>query len=501
MEKRNPPLYFSSLVRIVLFFITGIIWRYFVRMNFFVLSFLIIFTLLFILLSFKKELINSNLILLLSFLSGALHWENAELVAKHNLRAHLEGGHRKVWLKLKVVSSVSRYKEGDKKRYDFFAKVIAFREEEKWISISGKVKAYLFGNEPEFAHGDILLCQGSLVSIKGPLSSDKFSALLFLKSDTVRLVKRSNHPLRYIFRLKDILSKKIDKHLPYPHKAILSALILGERRTIPKEIKENFIHTGTIHILAISGLHVGMIVYIFYLFLKLLRFPRQISLLLLIIFIIAYAIFTGANAPVVRAGIMTGIYLLGLILRKEGNVLNSLALACWIILIFDPYQLFNRGFQLSFLVVLAILLFTPLIEGYFFKKEGCVFLKKGVMKSYCLRLFSVSLSAWLGSAGLVGYYFKMINPIAVMANMLVVPLSFLVLATGIIFLFSFPPFTSPLMATHVLTTEILLRSIALLSKFPWGRISASTFSFSEVILYYLFLGLIIFLIRRKKLTN
>ncbi|MCM8799093.1 MAG: ComEC/Rec2 family competence protein, partial [Candidatus Omnitrophica bacterium] len=340
-----------------------------------------------------------------------------------------------------------------------------------------------------------------LLKVKNTFSLDKFSLILWVKPDTLKIVKESRHIFRFFFRLKEHLSNKIEKNLPYPHQAILSALILGERQKLPSLIKDSFMRTGTVHILSISGLHVGMMVYIFYLFLKLLRFPRQISLFLLILFIIPYVILTGAKAPIVRAGIMSGVYLSGLILRREGNILNSLAIACWLILIFDPYQLFNAGFQLSFLGVLSIVLFTPLIENYFLReKEERVIFKKAHIKRYLFRLFAVSLSAWLGSSGLIGYYFKIINPIAILANIIVIPLSFFVLATGIIFLFSFSLFTSPLSTTNLLTIEILLKSVTFLSKIPGGTVSVTNFSFPLVILYYLCLGIITLVIkvRRKR---
>jgi len=480
---------FPSLFSIVLFFILGIVLAYFIKLNFNLIALLILINF-FLLLIIKK--LSLYLILSISFFLGILRFENARTLPKNNIVYQIREKKRENWFKLKVNS----YIEGKGKRFIFLADVISLLDKDVWLSTSGKIRCYIFGKEPSFNYGDILLSKGIL--IKEEKSSSPIQAILILKS--YQIIKKSKHPFNYLFSLRKKLNQIINENLPYPHQAILSALILGERQRVPKEIEENFIRTGTIHILAISGLHVGMIVYLGYLFLKILRFPRQFAYLLLIVFVFLYSILTGAKPPVMRASLMSGVYLGGLLIKREGNILNSLSLACWIILLIQPYQLFHVGFQLSFLVVLSIIISLFLTQDWF-KKEAIEikYSRKERIKRYFLKMFILSLSAWLGSAGLIAYYFKMVNPIAILANLIVIPLTFFILASGIIFLLFSPCLGEPFLNTNFLFIELLLKFIKYLSKLPGGFFILSHFSFPGVILYYFFLLIAIFLTKRRSL--
>ncbi|PIQ89903.1 MAG: competence protein ComEC, partial [Candidatus Omnitrophica bacterium CG11_big_fil_rev_8_21_14_0_20_42_13] len=238
---------------------------------------------------------------------------------------------------------------------------------------------------------------------------------------------------------------------------VLSAMLLGDRTGLSSDVRQAFIQTGTAHILAISGMHIGIIAFIFLVFLKAVRIPKRVRYVIAVFFLIFYCLLTGARPSVTRAVIMAIVVLAGLLLEREVNIYNSLGLSALVILAYNPYQLSDIGFQLSFISVLSIVYLSPRIE----KLLHCHHI---IVKS-----FSVSLSAWLGTCLIVLYYFKIFSPITVLANLVIVPLVSLVIVAGFIFLSSLliMPFLTLFFAnTAGLAVLILVKSAGLLSRAP-----------------------------------
>ncbi len=503
----------------VLFFISGIIFSYFVSINFAFLSISIFLLLFLALLSLKKRLLSAFFLLCTIFSLGALGYQNSKIIPPNSIFRFISEGRAQVWIKARLCSQIDTlYLSAYKKKLAFILRVLAVENKGVWQSVSGKVRATLFMEQPDFEFGDTLVLKGEILQPQGALQTRDFNykeylarqgiyGIFQIKPETIKIVCQSRNILRYVFRLKDKFRGIINKTLPYPHQAILSALILGDRQGIPRIIKESFSKTGTVHILAISGLHVGLISYIFFLFLKILRIPYHTSCWVLIFLINAYALLTGANAPVVRAALMATVYLAGLLLRREGNILNTLALSCLLILIFNPQQLFNAGFQLSFLSVLSIITLTPLLESYlmpgYLKTSGkanrwILFREKA--KRYVVRAIAVSLSAWLGVVPIVGYYFRLITPITILANLLVIPLAFLILAIGFITLLCgfFSLGLAHLFAyTNLLAINSLINITTALNKIPFGALPTKNFSLPAVFIYYFILTVVFLSVKRK----
>ena len=176
---------------------------------------------------------------------------------------------------------------------------------------------------------------------------------------------------------------------------ILQAFLLGGRLQIPEEIRNLFVVTGTAHILAISGMNMSAVAFVVFFFLRTLHLPRRTQLVGTILFIIAYAFVTGAQESIVRAAVMIVIVFLGRLVEREGETLNSLALAALIILTADPYGIFDIGFQLSFMGVFSIICFyPPLYDGLkrlMMKKSADAELPRWVVM--LTQAFCVSLAA------------------------------------------------------------------------------------------------------------
>jgi competence protein ComEC len=182
-----------------------------------------------------------------------------------------------------------------------------------------------------------------------------------------------------------------------------------------------FRHTGTGHILVIAGLHMAMMTAMVIFVLKLIRIPRSWQVALSIILVFTYALLTGASIPVMRAAFMASVLLAAGGMELESDALNSLCFAALMILFMDASNLFDTSFQLSFAAVAAIVILYAPIEKYL---------------SFCPKVLSCALSvstaAWIGITPLQIWHFGTITPIALIANLFIVPLLDITVALGLV---------------------------------------------------------------------
>ncbi|MBU1912636.1 MAG: ComEC family competence protein [Candidatus Omnitrophica bacterium] len=245
----------------------------------------------------------------------------------------------------------------------------------------------------------------------------------------------SNPVIRYAYLIRDKIKNQFLEKMPLESGAFLRAILLGDRSELPKKLNESFRNSGTMHILAISGLHVALIAAAFLYFFKLIRLKRKISYALTMLFLVFLMLLTGSSASVVRATVMCIVFLTGILLGRQVDGYNSLGAAALFILIVNPKDIFNIGFQLSFIAVLSMIYLTPKFM-LFVKKEWNFYLRK-----YLLEPFSVSVSATLGTFPFILYYFRMATPIAIISNIFIVPLMFVLMIGGMCFIvFGWIPF-------------------------------------------------------------
>src|SRR5438045_4889288 len=224
---------------------------------------------------------------------------------------------------------------------------------------------------------------------------------------------------------------------------------LGLRHQTHDDIEEPFQQTGTLHLFAVAGLHVGIVARLLWTFAMVLRLPRKVATALIIPLLFFYAAITGLHTASVRAAVMSALLLGGIFFDRKVLALNSLAAAAFLILLFDSNQLFTSGFQLSFAVVGAIVL---LADPMFVRFERIVapdaFLPRQLLSRVrrisatvgrgLARGASVSLSAWMASLALIYWYFYLITPVSLLANLLVVPIAYFVLALAMLSLIVVP---------------------------------------------------------------
>ncbi len=223
---------------------------------------------------------------------------------------------------------------------------------------------------------------------------------------------------------------------------LLWAMTLGWKTGLTSEVSEPFMRTGTMHIFAISGLHVALITGILVQLLRVLRVSRGACGVLVIPLIWFYTGVTGWQPSAIRATIMMTVIVLGWALRRPGNLLNSLAAAGFIVLLWQPEQLFQTSFQLSFFVVLSLALWLPPLErlvNRWLQTDPLLpvellprWRRRWTPAARALLLnFAVSFAAWLGSLPLIAHYFHFFAPVTLIANLVIVPLSSLALMSNL----------------------------------------------------------------------
>jgi len=247
--------------------------------------------------------------------------------------------------------------------------------------------------------------------------------------------------------MRNALSRGLDNSPEVQN--FLSGIVLGLRHQTPEDIEEPFQQTGTLHLFAVAGLHVGIVAALLWMLAMVAQLSRKWATALIIPMLFFYAAVTGLHVSSVRAAVMTSILLGGFFFERKAFLLNSLAAAAFLLLCWDTNELFSVGFQLSFAVVGAIVLFADPLFGFlrrwaapdsflpqsllrgprYFMHVGLEWLSRGA---------SVSLAAWIGSLPFVLWYFHIVTPVSLLANLVVVPIAFFVLAIALLSLISTP---------------------------------------------------------------
>ena len=233
-------------------------------------------------------------------------------------------------------------------------------------------------------------------------------------------------------------------------KSIIYALAFGNKSLLEAHTKKSFASAGAMHILAVSGLHVGIVSSILLLICIPLRHTRWnfLSIAVVISGIWVYASITGLSPSVQRAAIMFSLLSIGFLLKRRVSSYNTIAASACIAILIDPYAFYNVSFQLSYIAVLSILYGVP-------KLQGIIYTKRKITK-YIWGIITVSIAVQIGTFPISVYYFKQIPLYSIITNIFVIPLAFIIITSVIA---SFIPYISHVIFS-LLDTEIkLLHSI------------------------------------------
>ncbi len=292
--------------------------------------------------------------------------------------------------------------------------------------------------------------------------------------------------------------KLIDQIITYLHMpstaALLKGLLLADRSDISFETRDQFVNSGVVHILAVSGLHTGFIALIFFvLFGRLNMYMRSI---LTITGLVLFMFITGIPPSVFRAVVMAIVFITAFLLNRSTNIYNSLAAAALILLAIDPSEIFNPGFQLSFISVLSIAYFYPIFKSLINQAS----IKNRFLK-YIMLFGAVSLSAQTGTLPLTLIYFGKFSLIALLVNTAAIPLAGLIIGTAVTTLIFFPLSiwaASVYAAANNLFADLLFKLVEYAGNFKYSSLDVSNYSQTDLVIFYLIIIAGIFLSRYIK---
>lgn len=387
------------------------------------------------------------------FFLGMAYLQNSSLLPSDHISRVLSEEPKKIFLRGIVASdpAITDTFYG-KMKENFILKVTSFKESEaSWRAASGLVMVNIYRDKIRpFDFGDDVALEGLTSkpsSLKNPGVFD-YSAYLAIKNIYSTLsVKEGSYAeklgglktpslIRLAYSLRHHMRAALDKYLDGLHSGFLKAVIIGDRSDLIEGLKEDFVKTGTVHILAISGLHVGLIASLVLWVLTMLRVPKKPNLIFTLLFLIVYSFIAGSSPPIIRATIIFTVLVIGYLIKREADMLNSLSCAALLILLWNPKELFDPSFQLSFISVASIIIFAPKIESMLGLEAGKVYKRGDKFKNYILKSISVSIAAWAGTWPFIAKYFNIVSPVAIIANLFIIPMLFVLIAASFLFLFA-----------------------------------------------------------------
>lgn len=316
--------------------------------------------------------------------------------------------------------------------------LIAFKDSLKWKPSNASVLIY-HRSDSTLMPGQLLWTSQAPDSIPGPIFPDEFDYRDFL-------ARKGIHYRQFLGENAQVIETKEDSYLEFllpkirrnllsriessvsfeSSRQIAAALLLGEKSSLDKEVRKAYSATGTMHILAVSGLHVGIIYAILFFplrYWKLSATKKKIYLTGVIVLIWCYALLTGFSPSVIRAATMFSFFTIGDMRKRKPSSWNLLGLSAMVMLIFDSDAYLEVGFQLSYLAVAGILALQPLIVRWWLPPNRFL--------EYFWQLAAVSIAAQLATFPLSVFYFHMFPVYFLVANLIVIPLSFLAMMAGI----------------------------------------------------------------------
>jgi ComEC/Rec2-related protein len=353
--------------------------------------------------------------------------------------------------------SVRMYLRDEEESYRTLAvlEVTSVQRQDKWLPAKGRMMTLTGGSLEDLLHaGTEAEVRGIVSAPPLPTAPGLFNYRAYLANQGIwyQLRVSSTNDWRPLNHTEPPFSTHfirwaqatLSRGLPTGDQSLqlLLSMTLGWRTGITNEVYAPFMQTGTMHIFAISGLHIALIAGILVALLRGVRVSRQWCGLVVIPLIWFYTGATGWQPSAIRSTLMMSLIIGGWSLNRPCDLLNSLAAAALVILLWQPEQLFQAGFQLSFFVVLSIALLTPPLQKRFdqwvahdplLPEEALPRWRRWLEPAarWLTLSFATSLAAWLGSLPLTMYYFHLFSPVTLLANLVVVPMSSASLASAL----------------------------------------------------------------------
>ena len=373
----------------------------------------------------------------------------------------------------------------------------------KWQSRNEKVLLY---SQFQLKKGDVMLLKNELNSIQNAGNPGEFDAKSYWRnkniammgflgeSDYVLLDYREPNVINAFFSsIRNNLAASIDAFLPDTEASIAKALLLGDKGDLSKETRASFSSAGAMHVLAISGLHVGIIMYLLFFVLK--RFSRWISrksaVIISLCFIWIFVGVTGASPSVVRSALMFSVLLIGQQSGRVGSSMNTLFFSAFLLLLNDPLLLFDIGFQLSYCAMLGIFLFYERVQSLIRTNSKLLNTAwDGTSLGIAAQVFTIPLTL---------YYFHQFPNYFWLTNLGVMLIAGVILGLGLsFFLFKAIPGLNVVLAT-ILTWSLfaLLYFVGWIESLPASVAIGFNPEVTEIILFYVAVVVLAWRFRKK----
>jgi competence protein ComEC len=315
-------------------------------------------------------------------LGGIWHHQWWNLYPADHLARSITGDPAPVCARIRVLDTPrqaddfrrSENRDAAKKLTRCMVSVDQVRDRDHWRTVSGQAQLRVQGSLDHVAPGDSCEVFATMYPPSESLVPASPSAATFLRPKRLLFSLHAEHPqaitrirqssrwnpVWWIPRLRQACSQQIERFIPERHRELALALLLGIRDNLDRELVDTFLVTGTVHLLSISGLHVGILAMAVVWLMRWITQNERWTLSVTVATTLIYAMLAGGGAPIVRATILVMVFSLAVILRQPRQSLNSLAAAGLIVLALNPTQLFDVGAQLSFLAVATIAVATSL---------------------------------------------------------------------------------------------------------------------------------------------
>jgi len=359
------------------------------------------------------------------------------------------------------------------------------------INVSGKLKRYKHSTNPgEFDIAAYFSAKGiyyKFIADKGIMkwkTPQKISLYLKLR--------------RTLDSFRDNLEKKFNSEVFPTETGILKRMILGTKQLLPGELAELLQKTNTFHIIAISGLHIGIVCGIWWGLMWLLGVPWKFRGIALLPLLWLYAMMVGLRPSVIRASLMFSALALAPLIKRSHSAAQALLIAGFFYLIFQPKQVLAFGTQLTFLAVIALLSFAYVITKLLERTKWiagpeCYDLEHLYQRRlysvlrYFIQIIGATIAIWLVTWPVILTRTNLVTPLSWLANLCVVPALGIVLGMGfatLVFSFFFPGFAGIINYLNLLFLHLLIKIIELVGKIPMAFFAAKSLSTTQILFYY-----------------
>lgn len=371
------------------------------------LSFLVLFLTISVVVLRGQKLISSICLLGLFMIFGALNYHMRGLNYEPHHFSHGQTEDKMMALRVSDITALA-------KGHRLLTEVkYAGSHIDSMRHVTGQLMLTVYPQDTTISTGDLIIAKSQYHTQRKNTNPHVFDYQAYLANRSIyhtsrldtsayTVIKQKSFNIQIVAgQIRDRCIAILSHHLDGNNLAVAAAMVLGERKLITDELYSAFTDTGTVHVLAVSGLHVGIVAGIVLLLLNRIRSQSTAVKIFknttLIVSIWGFALLTGLAPAVFRAALMLTLLLVGKALLKQLNTYNTLALAAIIMLIVNPNLLFQAGFQFSFLAILGILFFNPPLKRQFVIKS-----KVGI---WLRNMICISLSAQLLVSPLAVYYF------------------------------------------------------------------------------------------------